>query len=113
MMKRWALVLLVVGGCAGTQRSCASGCASSYGADWVVVQYDCDGESYRCWELHDTSMANEEHSDGVYWLSPDGHLVHISNNYNRIQVGGGDWAGAYREAGISREACLSLSGEAP
>lgn len=115
MIRKVCVVLLglLFIGCAGMTRGCASGCASTYGADWIVVQYDMEGRPYRCWELHDVSVANEEHSDGIYWLSSDGHLVHISNNYNRIQVTRSEWDSAFVEAGLTREECASLTGRRP
>jgi hypothetical protein len=110
---RLALLGLLFGGCAGMQRSCSAGCASDWGADWVVAQYDMAGHPYRCWELHGTSIDNEGASDGVYWLSPDGHLVHISGTYNRVQVEGGQWDSAYRELGLTAEECARLTGLGP
>ena len=93
--------------CAGFSRSCSSCDAENFGADWIVVQYDCSGKVYRCWALRDTSIANEKNSDGIYWESPDGHLVHISGNYNRVQIKG-DMASAFREIGITEEKCKAL-----
>lgn len=109
MKKTWvhafSVWLVVVAGCAGTQRGCAASCAQSYGADWVIVQMDMMGSPYRCWVLTDVSVANEEHSDGIYWLSPDGHLVHISGHYNRVQVHGSRWDSAFSEVGMTRQMC--------
>ena len=100
-----ALLALIFASCAGTQRGCASINATQFGADWIVVQMDMNGVPYRCWELHDTSIANEGSSDGVYWLSPQGHLVHISGHYNRVQVQGRRWDEAFAEVGLTQETC--------
>lgn len=102
------LFAVFLSGCAGFQRGCSSSIAASLGADWVVVQMDDRGVPYRCWTLEDTSITNEENSDGIYWLSPNGHLVHISGHYNRVQVEGGRWAEAYQELGLTAELCRSV-----
>lgn len=99
-----SLVSLV--GCAGFQRSCQSGVAQSFGADWLIVQYQFNGEPTNCWQLRDKSVANEEASDGVYWTTNTGHLVHISGWYNRIQVNGNDFEGAAKEVGIDLSKCI-------
>lgn len=93
--------ILLAAGCAGTMRDCSSWWAGASGADWLVAQYKYDGTPLRCWRLPNTSIANEPHSDGVYWKSPDGHLVHLSGWYNRVQVANGDFDGAARELGIT------------
>lgn len=104
-----AVAALFVVSCAGTMRECSSCTAGEFGADWIVVQLRMDGTPFRCWELHDVSVANEPSSDGIYWQSADGHLVHISNFYNRVQVEGGDFASAYEELGITRAECSAAS----
>lgn len=108
MRNHWLLMLALLVGCAGTQRNCSSCSAGSFGADWVIVQTTMDGRPFRCWELHDVSVGNEDHSDGIYWQSADGHLVHLSNNYIRVQVGGGDYDGALRELGMGSQQCQTL-----
>lgn len=95
-------------GCAGTARNCSSCNATSFGADWIVVQMGMDGTPYRCWELRDTSIANEEGSDGIYWLSQDGNLVHISGHYNRVQVVRGRWDEAFAELGLTAATCRAV-----
>jgi hypothetical protein len=102
------LMALVVSGCAGMQRECSSSCASQVGADWVVVQTTQDGKPFRCWELRDVSVANEPNSDGIYWQSPDGHLVHIANHYVRVQVEHGKYESALSEIGMTRAQCTTL-----
>jgi hypothetical protein len=99
-------LLLVLGGCAGFQRSCSSGCAEAFGSDWMVVQYRFDGTPISCWRLSNTSIRNEDNSDGIYWLDPGGrHLVHISGWYNRVQVSGGDFDRAGNLLGIDARKC--------
>jgi len=108
-MKRllgWMTVLLA--GCAGMGRSCASCNAESFGADWVVVQMDLAGQPVRCWELRNVSITNEPHSDGIYWEGTGGNLVHISGFYNRVQVTGGQWDAAFREVGLTQAECRRI-----
>ena len=84
------LLLLYMMGCAGWGRQCSSCTAESFGADWIVLQYGMDGKPINCWVLEDTSIDNEGASDGIYWLDRnEGHLVHISGWYNRVQLGSG------------------------
>lgn len=103
----WALALLVTG-CASFSRSCASCNAESFGSDWVLVQMDMSGNPFRCWELRNVSITNEEHSDGIYWQDEHGNLVHISNFYNRVQVSNGLWDDAYRSLGLTRDTCRAI-----
>ena len=106
-MKRIVTVVLTalfISACAGTARDCSSGCASEFGADWIVVQYANDGHALACWQLHDTAVTNEKNTDGIYWKD-GGHLVHISGWYNRVQVDGEDFAGAATLLGIDLRGC--------
>ena len=100
-----ALVLLLVSGCARMERGCASGCANNLGADWLIVQYNNVGTPINCWKLDDVSVANEGNSDGIYWASDLGHLVHVGGWYNRVQVEGGRWSQAASEVGIDLARC--------
>jgi len=109
-MKRYWTLFLLLTGCAGMERDCSSMGASSFGADWVITQMDTRGRPFRCWALRNTSVTNEPQSDGIYWQSPDGQLVHISGNYNRVQVVSGHWAAAYRELGLTRGSCEKIAG---
>ena len=102
------LVFALLSSCAGWERGCASGCAKDFGADWVIVQFDAAGTPFGCWILRDKSVSNEPASDGVYWVSNTGHLVHISGFYNRVQVTGAQWQSAFAELGITRQECLRL-----
>lgn len=77
------LPFLLLSGCAGVSRSCSSLWAESVGADWVVAQYTNNGVLH-CWKLHNTAIANEHSSDGIYWKSPAGHLVHCALARNSI-----------------------------
>lgn len=104
------LFLLLLSGCQG---SCAEqawkevrGAAE---ANWIIVQYDAMGVPMACWKLRDSAVSNEPNSDGIYWLTLDGHLVHISGHYNRIQVEGYEaWDSAYAELGITAEECETM-----
>jgi hypothetical protein len=103
--KNWSVALLAaVVGCAGLDRGCSSWCASAVGANWIIVQYNNLGTPLACWKLDDVSVDNEEHSDGIYWKQ-NGHLVHISGWYNRVQVDNGDFKGAAALLGIDLERC--------
>lgn len=95
-------------GCAGVNRWCSSCSASALGADWVVVKNDLNGKPFRCWTLTGTSVTSETQSDGIYWKSPDGHLVHIAGNYDYVQVVNGEWDKALGELGLTKELCRSL-----
>ena len=103
-----AAVVVALTGCAGMQRSCSSCSAESFATDWVVVQYKYDGEPMNCWKLSNTSIANEQGSDGIYWVdSKTRNLVHISGWYNRVQVESGQWKEAADAIGIDLERCVS------
>ena len=92
-------------GCAGANRQCSAGMAKSFGANWVVAQCRYDGSVLRCWKLSDASIDNEPHSDGIYWQSPEGHLVHISGWYNRVQVSHAGWEAAAASIGVDLSKC--------
>lgn len=105
MRKPLWLLLLLLCGCAAISRDCSSCTASNFGGDWIVVQYRFDGSPTNCWMLKNTAIDNEENTDGIYWKSPDGHLVHISGWYDRVQVQGGDWKGASRQLNVDYDSC--------
>ena len=96
---------LMLTGCAGISRSCSDMGASSFGADWIVVQHKNDGSLYNCWKLRDVAIVNEEQSDGIYWLSSGGHLVHISGWYTRVQVARGNFESAAKTMNIDLSQC--------
>ena len=109
--RAWCGVVMLLGlaACAGMDRSCTSWSATHLGADWVVVQNGADGTPYHCWELHGASIANEEHSDGIYWLDETtGNLVHIAGQYSRVQVIGGHWDKGFASLGLTRAACTAV-----
>lgn len=91
-------------GCAQFTRSCASFRAETFGSDFLVVQFDMVGRPFNCWKVT-RGVENETASDGIFWQDNMGHLVHISGWYNRVQVAGGDWAGAARLVGIDVARC--------
>lgn len=106
MKARHFALLLFLCSCAGMQRDCSSGWASAAGADWIVVQYKADGRAFNCWKLENTSMSNEQASDGIYWKDPSGHLVHISGWYNRVQVFGHAYGEAAATVGVKLSSCV-------
>ena len=93
-MKRFIAIMmmcLTMSGCAGFERGCSSTMATSFGSDWAVVELtEQRGTPYRCWTLEGVSVANEEMSDGIYWKTRKGHLVHISGSYDYVQVKNGE-----------------------
>lgn len=97
--------LLLLAGCASMQRDCSSCNAGTFGSDWIVLQYGFDGTPINCWRLTNTAISNEQHTDGIFWQDPSGHLVHISGWYNRVQVNNGDFAGAAKSIGIDVDRC--------
>lgn len=99
------VLLLAFTSCAGWGRQCSSYTAENFGADWLVAQYKVDGTVLRCWKMENTSVTNESGSDGIYWKSPGGHLVHISGWYNRVQVERDDWKGAAEDLGVDLSTC--------
>lgn len=96
-----ALTLLSACDSKGYERSVAVQNAEMNGADWIVSQDDSNGHPARCWTLHNVSVANEEHSDGLHWQDNTGRLVHISGWYNRVMVVNGDVAGAASQIDIT------------
>ena len=104
-MKRLTIILsLILSGCAGFSRSCSSDIAEGFGSDWLVVQYNFEMKPSHCWKLDDTSIANEKGSDGIYWETTKGNLVHISGWYNRVQVVNG-WEDAAKDVGVELDKC--------
>lgn len=100
------LSLTLLTGCAGAQRSCTNWSAESFGADWLVVQLDMNGHPFSCWKLKNTSIANEDKSDGIHWQdNRTGHMVHISGWYNRVQVANSDFDGAAKILGVDAKKC--------
>lgn len=101
---RFTLLMLLLSGCAGWSRSCAARNAESFGADWIIVTHSADGRIINCWQLKDVSVTNESNSDGIYWQ--DGSdLIHLSGWYDRVQVGGGDFAKAAKKVGADLSRC--------
>lgn len=103
LTKKLVIITLLLVGCAGVSRNCTGWSNSAFGADWVVVQLSAlDGKPIRCWQLENTSMVNEQNSDGIYWKdSSTGNMVHISGFYNRVQVLNKQWDKAFEQIGIS------------
>ena len=106
-------VLLLLTGCASWERDCNSSVASSFGGDWIVLQYGMNGDPINCWKLTNTAITNETGTDGIYWLDPGGHLIHISGWYNRVQVHNNDFAGAAKSIDIELDRCTGGKYVAP
>lgn len=109
MFKKVLLIsaLLSLFGCAGFYRGCSAWNAENFERNWIVVQYGVDGEPFNCWKLQGVAISNEPSSDGIYWLDPDGHLVHISGWYNRVQVENEMWESAASSVGVELNRCAS------
>lgn len=98
--------LTLLAGCGkGYDRQMAVSNAEQYGADWIIAQDSSDGRVYRCWKLHNVSVANEEHSDGIHWLDNSNHIVHISGWYNRISVSNNNWDDAAKQIDVDLTKC--------
>ena len=56
----WRVLALsvVASGCAGVQKDCANFGASTFGSDWIVVQYAQDGRPFHCWKLRGASVTS-------------------------------------------------------
>ena len=81
-------VVLVVGliwGPAGLKTSLLGWVASAYGSDWLVVQYAQSGCVISSWELKDAAIHNEYGSDGIYFVTEAGPVVHLSGHYTYVQ----------------------------
>lgn len=110
-MKKFLFALLFAftlfnAGCQGCSREFSSWRATSFGSDWIVVQYQFDGQPMNCYQLHSTSISNEQGTDGIYWKDATrGHLVHLSGWYNRVQVAGGDFKSAAKMLGVDADKC--------
>lgn len=102
---RVSVIALFLTGCAGFQRDCSSRCATSLGGDWIIVQYSAGGAPINCWKLQSTAVSNEQGTDGIFWQDPQGHLVHISGWYNRVQINGNRWDEAAKAIGIDSNLC--------
>ena len=100
------LPLLALLSCAGIERGCNSCAAENLGSDWLVAQYDHNGQPFNCWRLEYSSISNEPYSDGIYWLdSSTKNLIHISGWYNRVQVEREQWKEAATSLGINLDNC--------
>ncbi len=96
-----AAVMLV--GCVAVNRDCASCMAEN----WVVVQLDLFGNPFRCWELQNVGIVNEDKSDGIFWQDTN-NLVHISGAYNRVQVVNRHWDEAFQALGLTQARCREI-----
>lgn len=87
-------------------RDCSSCNASSFGSNWLLVQYQYDSKPMNCWRLEDTAL-DAEGSNGLFWKDgKSGHLIHISGiALNRVQVSGDNWQSAADHLGVKLAAC--------
>lgn len=92
------IVILLAVGPKRMNRYFNSWLAGSYGADWYVALYTVDG--VKTWKLENKSVGNETQSDGIFFITNNGHVVHISGHYAYIQVHGKKWAEAKSLLGI-------------
>ena len=85
------IALLVISGVvvcygpAGIKTKFLSWNASAYGSDWLVVQYAQNGCVITSWELEDEAIRNEKDSDGIYFVTEEGPVVHLSGHYIYVQ----------------------------
>lgn len=105
MKAKHLIAFFLLAGCAGTMRDCSSCTAENFGADWIVVQYAASGQINNCWSLRNVGITNEPSSDGIFWRSPAGHLVHIGGWYARVQVVNNDFEGAAKLLGVEYSHC--------
>jgi hypothetical protein len=56
--------------------------ATAYGSEWLVIQYTSQGDVNMFWDLKSpSSVCSESHSDGIYFTTTEGTIVHLSNFY--------------------------------
>lgn len=92
-------------GCAGLAKDCSQFSASSFGSDWMVVQYAQDGRPFHCWKLRDAAVDSEQ-GGNLNWKDPsNGHMVHVTGWENRVQVINGDFETAARLLGVEGRLC--------
>ena len=96
---------IILTGCASVERGCSDFGADNFGANWIVVQYDYHMNPANCWRVEGQSITSETGSDGIYWVSNTGNLIHLSGWYNRVQVEG-TWHNAADELGIELNRCV-------
>jgi hypothetical protein len=77
-------VMLCVGP-AGIKTQMSGWSASAYGSDWLVVQYAQSGCVIASWELENEAIQNEGSSDGIYFVTEEGPVVHLSGHYTYAQ----------------------------
>jgi len=78
------LLVVVVSGPIGIQNQFSAWKANAYGSDWLIVQYTGMGDVQNHWELKNSAIHNEGHSDGIYFTTTHG-VVHLSGHYIYIQ----------------------------
>lgn len=76
---------LLCWGPAGIKTAFSGWKASAYGSDWLVVQYAQSGCVITHWELENEAVQNETSSDGIFFVTEDGPVVHLSGHYAYVQ----------------------------
>lgn len=79
------IIPLVIMGPSGIKTGCMGWKASAYGSDWLVVQYAQSGCIISTWELENEAIKNEQDSDGIFFVAPEG-VVHLSGHYVYVQL---------------------------
>ncbi len=77
--------IIVCYGPAGIKTGVYGWKASAYGSDWLVVQYAQSGCVITSWELENEAVQNESSSDGIYFVTEKGPVVHLSGHYTFVQ----------------------------
>lgn len=97
--------LVMSSACAAMQKSCSQAGASTFGSDWIVVQFDQSGHPFNCWKLRG-AVVESSGGGNVDWKdTATGHLVHITGWENRVQVSNGDFASAARLLAVDDALC--------
>jgi len=77
--------VVVCMGPAGIKTQFSGWQASAYGSDWLVVQYAQSGCVITHWDLENEAVQNETNSDGIYFVTEEGPVVHLSGHYAYVQ----------------------------
>lgn len=72
-------------GPAGMKTTLLGWTASAYGSDWLIVQYAQSGCVITHWNLKNEAVQNEDRSDGIYFVTEEGAVVHLSGHYAYVQ----------------------------
>ena len=98
-------VALFLSACSGCGRQIFDFGASSFGADWIIVQYAASGNPINCWKLRDVSVDNESSSDGIQWKVPGVGMMHLAGWYARVMVDNGNYESTFKYLGLDINKC--------